>query len=51
VKHLRIVNSGWIVWNSWVTLFPRMVSPWNLAKCRRSWIGSHPSRCIKYAVF
>jgi hypothetical protein len=34
-----------------VTLFPRMVYPWILAKCRRSWIGSHPSWCIKSAVF
>jgi hypothetical protein len=30
------LNSGWIVWNSWVTLFPKMVSPWILGKCRRS---------------
>jgi hypothetical protein len=35
----------------WVTLFPRMVSLWILAKCRRSWIGSHPNQYIKSVAF
>jgi hypothetical protein len=39
------------VLNSWVTLFPRMVSLWILAKCRRSWIGSHTSRYVQPAIF